>query len=41
LDEDMLAVLLIELEKPESRDAECDAVPSVLESSSEYCCLSS
>ena len=37
----MLAVLLSELEKPESRDVEWDGVPSVLESSSEYRCLSS
>ena len=41
LDEDMLAVLLSELENPESRDVEWDGVPSVLESSSEYRCLSS
>jgi hypothetical protein len=37
----MLAVLLSELEKPESRDVECDCAPSVLEPSSEYRCLSS
>lgn len=37
----MLAVLLSELENPESRDVECDCAPSVLESSSEYLCLSS
>lgn len=37
----MLAVLLSELEKPESRDVEWDCVPSVLESSSEYLCRSS
>jgi hypothetical protein len=37
----MLVVLLSELEKPESRDVECDCAPSVLESSSEYLCRSS
>jgi hypothetical protein len=37
----MLAVLLRELEKPESRDRECGCVPSVPESSSEYLGLSS
>ncbi len=37
----MLTVLFRELEKPESRDVEWEGVPSVLESSSEYCCLSS
>jgi hypothetical protein len=37
----MLAVLLSELENPESRDVECDCAPSVLEPSSEYRCLSS
>jgi hypothetical protein len=42
-DDDMLAVLLSELENPESREVvECEGAPSVLESSSEYrCCLSS
>lgn len=39
-DDAMLAVLLSELENPESRDVECDCAPSVL-SSSEYRCLSS
>ncbi len=34
-------MLASELEKPESRDVEWDGVPSVLESSSEYRCLSS
>jgi hypothetical protein len=40
-DDAMLAVLLSELEKPESRDVECDCVPSVPESSSTSLCLSS
>ena len=35
----MLALLLSELENPESRDVECDCVPSVLDSSPEYRCL--
>jgi hypothetical protein len=38
-DDDMLALLLSELENPESRDVECDWVPSVLDSSPEYRCL--
>jgi hypothetical protein len=37
----MLVVLFSELEKPESRDVECDCAPSVLDSSSEYRCRSS